>query len=187
MLQGGAPLSPDGRKAGPASDVRTISVTVTGEVEREGMLKLIEGTTLKGLFEAVRPKSNAYIDHADYAYVLQDGDEVHIPANIRKTPGRVSLSDESLLRIRVRSTAAPREPAGSSADRAGSTKAPLININRASTETLQTLPRIGPEMADRIISDRNTRGPFKTKQDLLRVRGVGRKTYQWLEPLISVE
>ncbi|MEJ2633708.1 MAG: helix-hairpin-helix domain-containing protein [Calditrichia bacterium] len=66
-----------------------------------------------------------------------------------------------------------------------STGAP-ININRADAGTLQNLPRIGPKMADRIIEYRNANGPFHSKKDLMKVKGIGKKTFENLEPLISV-
>lgn len=160
--------------------LRTITVTVTGEVETPGPLKLIEGTTLKGLFEAARPRPTAYLAHADYGYALREGDEIHIPAVIQKTDGRIVLSDETLLRIRIRSST-------TATDADDENTKPLININRADAETLQTLPRIGPGTAEKIIEYRETRGPFKKKDDLRRVRGIGQKTYKWLEALITVE
>lgn len=141
---------------------------------------MIEGTSLKGLFEAVRPKAGAYIQHADYSYIVQDGDEIHIPPNIQSS-GKIILSDESLLRIRIRSNPAIQAWKSKQENR---TK---ININTAGIETLQTLPRIGPETARRIIAEREKHGPFRRKEDLLRVRGIGRKSYNWLEPLITAE
>ena len=156
-------------------------MVVTGEAERTGPVKLIDGTTLKGLFEAVRPKQGAYIDHTDYTYVLNDGDEIHIPANLQNKSGRILLSDNSLLRVRIRPSNLPRASPAAASD------LPLLNINRASAEALQTLPRIGPETARRIIADRDARGPFRKKEELLRVRGIGRKTNKWLEPLITVD
>lgn len=162
--------------------LRTISVTVSGEVAREGKIDVIEGTTLKGLFEIVRPNANAYIQHADYSYALQPGDDIHIPAAVSaKSGGRVVLSEDTLQRIRIRSN--PKIAKLLSPEPIK----PLININRATAEILQTLPRIGPEMAHRIIADRESRGPFRKKDDLLRVKGVGRKTFKWIEPLIEAE
>ncbi len=170
--------------AGPGSasklDIRIITVTVSGEVTHPGPLKLIEGTTLKGLFEAARPTQTAYIQHADYSIVLQDGDEIHIPPDPARSKGRILLSDDSLLKIRIRSTAASQL-------KSDGPTALQININRATAETLQSLPRIGPETAQRIIEEREAHGPFKKKEDLMRIRGIGRKTFKWLEPLITLE
>ena len=63
----------------------------------------------------------------------------------------------------------------------------LISINSASVAELELLPRIGPVMAQRIIEDRNANGPFRDIADLQRVRGIGPKTAEKLEPLISFE
>ena len=161
--------------------VRTITVTVNGEVERTGDIPFIEGITLKGLLDAVRPKPGAYVAHADYSYVLLDGDEIHVPANLTTAGGRVVLTDESILHIRIRSRRVARPVLSEEMAK------PLININRADAKILQTLPRIGKETAKRIIAERESRGYFKHKEDLLRVKGIGRKMYQWIEPLITVE
>ncbi len=160
----------------------SIRVTVTGEVERAGDMTFVEGTTLKGLFEAVRPKPTAYVAHADYTYLLQDGDEIHIPSKLSDATSHVSLSDDSLLRIRVRS-----RPKFVSAEEMAESAHPKLNVNSATLDELQTLPRIGPETARRIIEAREKRGGFRRKEELMNIRGIGKKTYKWLEPLISVE
>lgn len=48
-----------------------------------------------------------------------------------------------------------------------------ININTASVEELQLLPGIGPSRAAAIIADRQANGPFRSIDDLERVRGIG--------------
>ncbi|RMI15480.1 MAG: helix-hairpin-helix domain-containing protein [Calditrichaeota bacterium] len=62
-----------------------------------------------------------------------------------------------------------------------------ININTASAEELQQLPRVGPKTAARIIRYREEHGPFATKRDLMKVKGIGPKTLERLRPLITVE
>ena len=61
----------------------------------------------------------------------------------------------------------------------------LININLASQEELQRLPRIGPKLSERIIDER-AKGPFKSLDDLRRVKGIGPKTLANLRPYITV-
>jgi len=58
-----------------------------------------------------------------------------------------------------------------------------LDINRATEQELQQLPGIGPTLARRIIQAR----PFRTVEDLRRVRGIGAKTLDKLRPLVILE
>lgn len=66
-------------------------------------------------------------------------------------------------------------------------KTQKININTASSAHLQSLPRIGPVMAERIIQYREQNGPFKNVEELTRVRGIGKVTMDKIRGLITVE
>lgn len=57
-----------------------------------------------------------------------------------------------------------------------------VDINTADQKTLEKLPGIGPAKAKEIIAHR----PYKTKEDLKKVDGIGEKTYKILEPEITV-
>lgn len=59
-----------------------------------------------------------------------------------------------------------------------------IDINRANKNELEKLPRIGPAMANRIIEYRNTLGPFKSINDLINVKGIGKKTLELIKPYL---
>ncbi len=61
-----------------------------------------------------------------------------------------------------------------------------VNINQATAEELQTLPGIGPKMAQHILDEREKR-PFKSADDLRRVPGLGPKRLEQLRPYITVE
>jgi comEA protein len=61
-----------------------------------------------------------------------------------------------------------------------------ININTASLEELQKLPRIGPQVAQRIINYRKENGSFKKIEEIMKVRGIGEKIFNQLKDLITV-
>lgn len=60
-----------------------------------------------------------------------------------------------------------------------------VAINTADAVTLQQLPGIGPALAERILKHRENQH-FQSKSDLRKVAGIGPKTFDQLEPLISV-
>ena len=70
---------------------------------------------------------------------------------------------------------------------AASALAGVINVNTADAETLQLLPRVGPSVASRIVEFRESNGPFRDKEDLLLVRGIGDSTFERLEPFVVLE
>jgi competence protein ComEA len=61
-----------------------------------------------------------------------------------------------------------------------------VNINTASSEELQKLPRIGPAIAQRVIDYRKENGNFKRVEDLMKVRGIGEKIFNQLKDRITV-
>jgi competence protein ComEA len=54
-----------------------------------------------------------------------------------------------------------------------------VNINTADAETLAAeLDGIGPALAAAIVRDREENGPYKSPEDLTRVRGIGEKVIE---------
>jgi competence ComEA-like helix-hairpin-helix protein len=100
--------------------------------------------------------------------------------------------------LQKRDSILAREPEGVQTDSIPADKNPTsgitifspmypININTASIEELQNLPRIGPKMAERIVQHRQEVGLFQTISDFKKVRGIGDKTFQNLKDLISIQ
>jgi competence ComEA-like helix-hairpin-helix protein len=62
-----------------------------------------------------------------------------------------------------------------------------LDLNHANEGDLELLPGIGPALARRIVADRQTRGAFRSAEELARVHGIGPRTLERLRTLIQVE
>ncbi|MBW1740310.1 MAG: helix-hairpin-helix domain-containing protein [Deltaproteobacteria bacterium] len=62
-----------------------------------------------------------------------------------------------------------------------------ININQATVEELTQLDRIGPKYAERIVQYRQEHGPFERPEDIMKVQGIGTKTWEANQDKIVVE
>ena len=62
-----------------------------------------------------------------------------------------------------------------------------INLNTATLEELTKLKGIGPAYAQRIIDYRQNYGPFEKIEDLMKVKGIGQKTFDANKDIITVE
>ena len=61
-----------------------------------------------------------------------------------------------------------------------------VSLNTATVEQLIALPGIGPSRAQAIVELREKIGGFKKVDDLMRVKGIGRKTFRKLEPMLKL-
>ena len=89
------------------------------------------------------------------------------------------------LRARMRSEGAAvvaRAPAEETVSAEGT----LVDINTADEALLQTLPGIGPALAEWIVAYREENGGFRYLYELTNVKGIGRHTFEGLQELITV-
>ena len=61
-----------------------------------------------------------------------------------------------------------------------------ININKADAKTLTTLKGVGKDRAVKIIEYREKNGPFEKIEDLMKVKGIGKKIFEQNKNVLSV-
>ena len=62
----------------------------------------------------------------------------------------------------------------------------LLNLNRATEQELDALPGIGPQLAERIMEYRRSVGAFHSSEELRAVKGIGKKKFERIRPLVTV-
>lgn len=141
-------------------------VYLTGEIVTPGILEISPDSRLYQAVEAAGGlTARADKDGINLAEKLSDGIHVHIPA-IGEKP-----VEEGKL-------------AGSGGRQSGSSLS--IDINRATALEIEALPGIGPKLARQIVEDRTANGPFRSPEDLLRVKGIGQAKLEQIKDLILV-
>ena len=62
----------------------------------------------------------------------------------------------------------------------------LLDLNQATEEDFDALPGIGPRLAERILEYRKSAGAFHSLDELRAVKGIGKKTFERIRPLVTV-
>lgn len=148
-----------------------LQVHVTGAVQRPGVYSLAPGSRLVQAVEAaggMAPEADE--ERINLADRLVDGQQVYVPR--QGTP--IPPSPTAVARA---SGADPGVVAASGG---------VVNVNTAPAAELETLPGIGPALAQRIIEHREANGPFADPAEIVAVRGIGEATYAKLAGRITV-
>ncbi|MDP1769871.1 MAG: helix-hairpin-helix domain-containing protein [Nitrospirota bacterium] len=62
----------------------------------------------------------------------------------------------------------------------------LLDLNRATKQDFDGLPGIGPKLAERIMAHRQSVGAFHSLDELRAVKGIGKKKFERIRPLVTV-
>lgn len=156
--------------ASPSPSPTVIVVHVAGWVHRPGVYQLRQGDRfIDAIRRAGGPRPRADLTSLNLAAMLADGQQIVV---LRKGQ-------------RLGPIGGPSGASGSASSGSGGTEA-IVNLNTATLEQLETLPGIGPVLAQRIIDHREAHGPFGSVEDLLEVSGIGEKRLADLKPKVTV-
>lgn len=150
--------------------IKEIQVHIVGAVERPGVYKLLQDARTIDAVQLAGLKEDADTDSLRLAAPVQDGQTIMVP---------VKASSLESPAAGEQSTSASGQPAAGSVSN-------LVNINTANADQLETLPGIGPALAQRIIQHRETNGFFYSVEDIKSVSGIGEKKYADLKDKITI-
>jgi len=153
-----APLSDAmGTSPVPGTEAVAIEVHVAGWVNNPGVVTVGEDAIVADAIAAAGGmRSGANADGVNLAAALSAGQQVVVPG----------LGDSSGV--------------GGASDAGG-----LVSLNRATESELESLPGVGPVLAGRIVSHRESHGPFEQVEDLLQVPGIGEAKLAALRDLVQ--
>ena len=66
-------------------------------------------------------------------------------------------------------------------------EAVVVSLNKATAKELESLPGIGPAIAERIVAYRTEQGKFSELSELMKVKGIGEKKLAQLRPHLSLD
>ncbi|GIJ57683.1 ComEA family DNA-binding protein [Virgisporangium aurantiacum] len=146
-----------------SSPVASIVVSVVGRVNRPGLVRLPHGARVADAIEA----AGGVLPGTDLGYL-----------NLAR-----KVVDGELIAIGV---SPPPAPPGGGTGAGPGAPGGLVNLNTATVAELDTLPGVGPVLAQRIIDHRNRTGGFKSVEELRKVDGVGDARFEQLKDLVTV-
>lgn len=150
-----------------ALSVSSVWVHVVGAVKSPGLYELPDQSRVADAISAAQGLvEDANSDSINLASKVSDGQQI-----------RVLFQGQSSDMFSETSTS-HRQVDGISSS--------LVNINTASAEELETLPRVGPATAQKIIEFRQAHGGFRDVTELESVSGIGPALLERLRPLVRV-
>ena len=142
-----------------------IFVDIKGEVKKPGVYQMKVGDRVKDA-----------IDAAGGLTAEADSQKVNLAQRVE---------DQMVIVVPKVGEEAETIPAGATSKEAS--KEGKVNINTATVEELKTLKGVGEKKAEAIIEYRKKNGSFKTKEDLMKVRGIGKKLFESFEERIVTQ
>ena len=140
-------------------------VDVSGRVRKPGVYSLVKGSrAIDALNLAGGALPGVNLGDINLAHILFDGEQIIVGAP------RVAYSSGS------RSAPKAKAPTASSP----------LSLNSATLAQIDTLPGIGPVMANRIFAYRKLNGPFTLLDDLKKVSGIGDATFAEISKLVRI-
>lgn len=160
-----------------AATYATVYVHVAGAVHEPGLVEVAASARIAQAVDAAGgAREDARLDAVNLAAPLADGQQIYIPTVEEQPSGGAADGAGS----------GDGTGHGAGSQDAGSRPGSLVDLNAADATELQTLPGIGPALAERVIAWRETHGPFHSVDELAEVSGIGPATLERIRGQVTV-
>ena len=158
-----------------AAPQTVLVVHVVGQVAKPGLVRLKAGARVADAIESAGGATRAAdLEAMNLARALVDGEQVFVPKPGEQPPA----------------VAGPQVPGGSTvgdgSGSVGGSATGSVNLNTADLNALDSLPGVGPVLAQRIVDWRTEHGRFTSVEELGEVSGIGDKLLSQLRPKVTV-
>ncbi|MEP6797644.1 MAG: helix-hairpin-helix domain-containing protein [Lapillicoccus sp.] len=171
------PHGPTSGAGGGLGSSAVVVVDVVGQVGHPGVVTLAQGgRVVTALALAGGALPGADLQRLNLARVLVDGEQIFVPRPGEDPPKAVN------------GPGTPISGGGSPGvgSTGGSTDIPVLDLNGADLNALDSLPGVGPVLAQRILDWRVQHGRFSSVDELGEVSGIGDKVLELLRPHVRV-
>ena len=149
-----------------------IAIHIDGEIISPGVIYLNSGSRISDAINLCGgATSSADFSKINLAYVLEDGQKVHVPS-IYEPDDIETVSNDAGENVIIESR---------------SSNSNMVNINTATQAELEALPGVGASTALKIINYRNQNGKFKKIEDLMNVSGIGEAKFSTIKEHITIK
>jgi len=191
VVESAAPPTILAPKAEPAiipsqeSQARQIAVSIVGAVGRPGVYRLDEDSRIEDLISEAGGLRDGDTSDINLAARLIDGTTLTIPPFVDESGGNPgqALPAVNPSAYTISGQGLAISAPSSSAASGGST---LVSVNRATQAELETLPGIGPKLAQQIIQHREAQ-PFGDIAEVMDVPGIGPQRFDAIRELITID
>lgn len=181
-------LSINNEKINEEDNEKLINIEVKGEVKNPGVYSLKENSIIKDAIELCGGfTSNANTNNINLSMKVKDEMVIFIyKKSVYKKVNKVDTGCKSNGYDISKCVEKKESIIESGNKNITSNETKLININTASINELTTLSGIGKSKAEAIITYRQNNGLFKSIEDIMKVSGIGKSTYEKFKANITI-
>jgi len=149
---------------GAEEKAREMIVYISGAVNKPGVFKVFHNARVIDLVTmAGGLTQDADVSKINMALLVKDGMHIHVVAKPVVQSGGELFVNASKVKVNSK-----------------------ININTADKNELDTLPGVGPSLAERILEYRQTNGSFSDIEDLKKVTGIGPSKFEKIKDKVTL-